>query len=76
MQRLSQSPLTSGTWSAARRENRGDLSAMQAKISCSLRDLLHENFILRDGIPRGVWQFEIGWGRPSGNFTGAGSDAG
>jgi hypothetical protein len=55
MQRLSQSPRTSRKLLTARRENRGDLSTMQAKISCSLRDLLHENFILRDGIPRGVW---------------------
>jgi hypothetical protein len=56
MQRLSQS-LHSRTLPVAHRENRGDLSAMQAKISCSYQReiLLHENFILRDGIPRGVW---------------------
>jgi hypothetical protein len=51
MQRLSQSPLNV---IAAGRENRGDLSAMQAKL-LSRRDLHHENFTLRDGIPRGVW---------------------
>jgi hypothetical protein len=57
MQRLSKPPLTSRMSLAGRGENRGDLSAMQAKISCSFqaRYLLHENFILRDGIPRGVW---------------------
>jgi hypothetical protein len=57
MQRLSKPPLTSLMSLAARRENRGDLPAMQAKISCSFPGeiLLHENFTLRDGIPRGVW---------------------
>jgi hypothetical protein len=56
MQRLSKTPLASQMRLVSCRENRGDLSAMQANIPAPLQGiLLHEIFTLHGGAIRGLW---------------------